>query len=136
MGLKPGTACAVTASAPPAAGTLGECAAPDMIGPKSFVLVPLGAPGVGPEKNLQPMPVSVMFCPASCACIRKSVLVAAMFNAWIASTLLPGCSQARAALTSKAVHCTACGSRCRCVAAEFHASDAGALALAIRWPFK
>src|ERR1035441_1776523 len=81
MALKPGTTCAVMASAPPAAGTLGECAAPDMIGPKSLALVPLGAPGVGPEKNLQPAPVSAMFWPTSCACIRKSVLVAAMFNA-------------------------------------------------------
>jgi hypothetical protein len=52
-----------------------------MTGPKSFVLVPFGAPGVGPEKNLQPMLVSVMFCPTSCACIRKSVFVAAMFSA-------------------------------------------------------
>ena len=77
-----------------------------------------------------------MFWPTNCACIRKSVLVAAMFSAWIASTLLPGCNHCRAALTSKAVHCTACGSRCRCVAAEFHASDAGALELAIKCPFK
>ena len=96
-----------------------------MIGPKSFVLVPLGAPGVGPVKYLQPVLVPVTLRPSSCACIRKSVLVAAMFNAWIASTLLPVCSHCRAALTSKAAHCTACGSRCRCEAVEFHASEAG-----------
>src|ERR1019366_9472735 len=99
MALKPGTTCAVMASEPPAAGTLGECAAPDMIGPKSFVLVPFGAPGVGPEKNLQPAPVSAMFWPTSCACIRKSVLGAAMFNACLARTLLPRCTQGLAALT-------------------------------------
>ncbi len=63
MVLKPGATCAVTVSAPPAAGTLGVCAAPDMIGPKSLVLVPFGAPGVGPVKYLQPTPVSVMLWP-------------------------------------------------------------------------
>ncbi len=50
MALKPGTTCAVTASAAPAAGTFGEWLAPDMTGPKSFVPVPLGAPGVAPVK--------------------------------------------------------------------------------------
>src|SRR5664280_3719499 len=136
MALKPGATCAVTVSAPPAAGTLGEWAAPDMTGPKSFVLVPLGAPGVGPVKYLQPVPVSAMLWLTNCACIRKSVFVAAMFSAWIASTLSPDCSQVRAALTSKTDHCTACGSRCRCVAVEFQASAAGALTLAIKCPFK
>ena len=104
MALNAGATRAVTTSWFVLAGTLGKCPALAMTGPASAAEMPLGAPGVGCVKYLRTVPPSVTDAASNCACIRKSVLVALMFSAWMASTLLPACRYGSAAVTLNDAH--------------------------------